>query len=247
MTVINKYSTVPLYHQLKDLILARIESGEYAADTQIPSEQDLCAEFDISRPTVRQAINELTAAGQLYKLKGKGTFVSKSRTLISMKEYNGFTDSVIDAKDPGSNRYVALETISVREMPKLADIFGLRPDSQQLFAKIVFLGMNENDTLSMNTSYIPLSMFPDILEDLKAKRPSHEILKGKYPLLPYHSKSSLDIIYTDQMEAAYLQVQPGQPLIRICNTLLARDGKAVEHVVTKYRADKCRLAFENHK
>lgn len=247
MTAINKYSTVPLYHQLKDLILERIEAGEFAADSQIPSEQDLCSEFDISRPTVRQAINELTTSGHLYKLKGKGTFVSKSKKLISMKEYNGFTDSVIDSKDPAGNRYVSFETVTVRDFPKLADVFSLRADSQQPFAKVTFLGMSEADVLSLNSSYIPLTLFPDILTDLKEKRPSHEILKGKYPLLPYHSKSSLDVIYTDQLEAAHLQVQPGQPLIRICNTLLARDGKAVEYVVTKYRADKCRLVFENHK
>jgi GntR family transcriptional regulator len=49
------------------------------------------------------------------------------------------------------------------------------------------------------------------------------------------------------MEASQLHVQPGQPLIRIINTLRARDGKAVELVVTKYRADKCKLMFDTHR
>lgn len=247
MTSINKYSNVPLYHQLKDLILEMIESGEYKADSKIPSEQDLCEQYDISRPTVRQAINELTTSGHLYKLKGKGTFVSRSKSLISMKEYNGFTDSVIDSKDPSANNYVSFEVLNAHDMPKLTEIFSLRPDTVNEFAKITFLGTHLDDIISLNTAYLPLALFPDIMDDLRNKRPSHEILKGKYPLLPYHSKSTLDVIYTDQQEAAYLQVQPGQPLIRISNTLYARDGKAVEHVVTKYRADKCRLAFENHK
>ena len=86
MVAINKYSNVPLYCQLKNLIIKKIESGEFEADQKIPSEQDFCDKYDISRPTVRQAINELTAAGQLYKMKGKGTFVAAQKTYISIKD-----------------------------------------------------------------------------------------------------------------------------------------------------------------
>ena len=69
--MINKYSNVPLYSQLKNLIIDKIENGEYLPDSKIPSEQDLCEMYDISRPTVRQAISELTNSGYLYK-KRKG-------------------------------------------------------------------------------------------------------------------------------------------------------------------------------
>ena len=81
MVAINKYSNVPLYCQLKNLIVKKIENGEFEADKKIPSEQDFCEQYNISRPTVRQAINELTATGQLYKLKGKGTFVSAQKPI----------------------------------------------------------------------------------------------------------------------------------------------------------------------
>ena len=57
--MINKFSNIPLYLQLKDLILKKIENNEYPPNTQIPSEQDLCKLYDISRPTVRQAISDL--------------------------------------------------------------------------------------------------------------------------------------------------------------------------------------------
>ena len=65
MVAINKYSNVPLYCQLKNLILETIYNGDFEADQKIPSEQDFCEQYNISRPTVRQAINELTSIGQL--------------------------------------------------------------------------------------------------------------------------------------------------------------------------------------
>ncbi len=246
MTTMNKYSSVPLYFQLKTMIQEKIENSDYAADSKIPSEQDLCEQFDISRPTVRQAISELTSSGHLYKLKGKGTFVSKQKTLIHIKDYNGFTDSILDSKNPGAFHFLSMEQRTNKNFSKLNDVFSIRPDVSVDFACIVWAGLQNEEVISVNESWIPLSMFPDILEDLQAKKSSQDILKGKYPLLPYHAHSVLDIIHTDTAEAARLQVQPGQPLIRITNTLQARDGKTVELVVTKYRADKCKLLFESH-
>lgn len=247
MTNINKYSSVPLYFQLKTMVLEKIEGGEYAADSKIPSEQDLCEELDISRPTVRQAISELTSSGHLYKMKGKGTFVSKQKSLINIKDFNGFTDSILDSKNPSAHQFLSMEQTSNRAFPKLNEVFSIRPDVSVDFACIVWVGMQGDDIISLNESWIPLALFPDILEDLANRKSSQDILKGKYPLLPYHAHSVMDIIHTDPVEASRLHVQPGQPLMRILNTLHARDGKAVELIVTKYRADKCKLIFENHR
>jgi len=116
LQVINKYSNVPLYSQLKNLIIQKIESGEYAGDTRIPSEQEFCDMYGISRPTVRQAINELTSNGYLYKQKGKGTFVTKAKTKVNIKNYSGFTDSVLDSQDRSKHNVLTLHTINSGQM-----------------------------------------------------------------------------------------------------------------------------------
>ena len=139
MVDINKYSNVPLYCQLKNLILDKIEKGEFKADSKIPSEQDFCERYDISRPTVRQAINELTASGHLYKLKGKGTFVSTRKTHIHIKDYSGFTDSILDSKDPAEKNIVSMEITSSDKDKKLSELFGLKPDMPADFAAITYI------------------------------------------------------------------------------------------------------------
>jgi GntR family transcriptional regulator len=138
--------------------------------------------------------------------------------------------------------------VDLNETPFLKDIFGAPGTSASAeYAEIKYLTAENNSVLSCNTSYIPLALFPDLLEDLKERKPSYDILKGKYPLIPARSRSSLEIVYTDQTDAPYLQVQPGLPIIMITNTLYSKSGQPVEHIVAKYRADKCKLIFEHNK
>ena len=61
-------------------------------------------------------------------------------------------------------------------------------------ACIVWVGTQGEEIVSLNESWIPLGLFPDILDDLALKKSSQDILKGKYPLLPYHARSVMDII-----------------------------------------------------
>jgi GntR family transcriptional regulator len=246
--VINKYSNVPLYSQLKGLIIQKIESGEYAGESKIPSEQELCEQYDISRPTVRQAINELTNNGYLYKEKGKGTFVAKTKSKVDIKNYTGFTDSILDSQNPGQHDILSIRTIMQEELSSLETLFGTQTNSQQHeYAEIRFVTVDKNSVLSLNTSYIPLWLFPEIIGDIKSNKPSYDIMRGKYPLLPVKTKSTMEVIFTSQLEAQYLQVQTGLPLIKVENLLYSKSGQAVEFVVAKYRADKCLLVFENNK
>lgn len=246
--VINKYSNVPLYSQLKYLIIKKIDSGEYKEESKIPSEQELCEQYDISRPTVRQAISELTNNGYLYKEKGRGTFVAKSKSKIDIKNFTGFTDSILDSQDPGQHDILSLRAVKQNDIPCLENQFSLQMNSQHSdFAEIKFVTIDKNSILSLNVSYIPLQLFPEIIEDIKAKKPSYDILRGKYPLLPNRTKSTLEVVFTDQSEAQYLQVQPGHPLIKVENLLYSKNGQPVEFIIAKYRADKCQLVFENSK
>jgi DNA-binding GntR family transcriptional regulator len=246
--MINKYSNIPLYSQLKQIILDKIASGEYQQDAKIPSEQELCEQYNISRPTVRQAINELTSNGYLYKEKGKGTFVARRKSKIDIRDYTGFTDSILDSQNPGQHNIISIRRIKQNELAMLEKHFeGYSQSQRNEYAEIKYSVMEKDRVLSYNVSYIPLFLFPEIIDDIRDKKPSYDILRGKYPLLPVRTTSTLEIVYTEQSEAQYLKVQPGHPLIKVENTLYSKIGQVVEFVIAKYRADKCRLIFENSK
>lgn len=246
--MINKFSSVPLYLQLKDLIIKKIESNEFPPNTQIPSEQDLCESYKISRPTVRQAINELTSSGYLYKEKGRGTFVYGKKNIIDIKDFSGFTDSILDCQSPAEKQIVEITTVESTSIGILNRIFGYNAGMPMaLITYLSSINNEANEVYSLNKSYIPLNLFPEIIEQLKSGKSSIDILRGKYPLIPDKSRSILEIVFADQYDSPILKVQPGQPLIQLQNTLYSKSGQAVEYIYSKYRADNCRLLFENSK
>lgn len=246
--MINKFSSIPLYLQLKDLIIKKIEDNEFPANSQIPSEQDLCQMYDISRPTVRQAVSELTNSGYLYKEKGKGTFVYGRKNVIDIKNYSGFTDSILDCQTPAEKNIIDLKNMESSSASQLNEIFNF--NSSMAVAEITYLSFinnQRNEVYSLNKSYISLSLFPEIISQLKDGKSSIDILRGKYPLIPDKSRSILEIVFADQNDSPLLRVQPGQPLIKLQNTLFSKSGQPVEYIISKYRADNCRLLFENSK
>jgi GntR family transcriptional regulator len=68
----------PLYEQIAQILASRIAEGVYPPRRRIPSEADLCAEFNVSRPTARAAVQLLVERGLVHTVRGKGTYVVDS-------------------------------------------------------------------------------------------------------------------------------------------------------------------------
>lgn len=71
----------PLYTKVSEYVMTKIESGEWPVGHMLPTEMELCAQFGISRPSVRTALLSLVNAGHLVRVKGKGTFVTTPQRL----------------------------------------------------------------------------------------------------------------------------------------------------------------------
>ena len=91
-------AAVPLYHQLADLFRQRIVKGVWKQGEKLPSLEQLVAEFEVARVTVRQAIERLTRDGLVSPQRGRGTFVTGA---------------------PSSDRWLRVETT----LKNLADVY----------------------------------------------------------------------------------------------------------------------------
>ena len=85
-------SIVPLYKQLKDLILKEIKEGKLKTNQKIPTEQELSEKYQISRMTVRKALAQLVDEEVLAKKQGKGTFVQEPKIVEDLDNANSFTN-----------------------------------------------------------------------------------------------------------------------------------------------------------
>ncbi len=69
----------PVYIQIHNDIKRSIESGKWSVGDRIPSERELAVEFNVSRMTLRQAIQTLVEEGILERFVGSGTFVANQK------------------------------------------------------------------------------------------------------------------------------------------------------------------------
>ena len=93
LVMLNSRSPIPLYHQLADIILAKIRSAEYLPGDRIPSENELAARYRIGRPTVRQATDLLIRKHFLIRKRGSGTFVCERHEPVDLFSLAGTTSA----------------------------------------------------------------------------------------------------------------------------------------------------------
>ncbi len=82
-------SPLPLYSQLREALLALLKSGEYREGDSFPTERELEQRFEVSRITVRRALDELVREGYLIAQQGRGTFVAKPACTPNEKLFPG--------------------------------------------------------------------------------------------------------------------------------------------------------------
>ncbi|MBZ7658798.1 GntR family transcriptional regulator, partial [Klebsiella oxytoca] len=75
MKTLIKSSQIPLYQQVVEWIRESIYSGELVEDDRIPSEFQIMDMLEVSRGTVKKAVDQLVREGVLVQVQGKGTFV----------------------------------------------------------------------------------------------------------------------------------------------------------------------------
>ncbi|MGJ8453970.1 GntR family transcriptional regulator [Pseudothermotoga sp. U03pept] len=116
----------PMYKVVKEYILSKIRKGELAAEERIPSEKELMDLFQVSRITVRKAIDELALEGYIYRLQGIGAFVQKPSSKIqpvSSKLVGVFLTTASDVLSVGILRGVEeyLSTLDFHPVVQFSD------------------------------------------------------------------------------------------------------------------------------
>lgn len=100
---LNRNSNVPLYLQLKNLIISKIKSGELKPGSVMQTENDICKTYKISRYPVRQAMGELVAEGYLTRKRGKGTFVTDKAPTFQSRDKSKVVGLILPNLGPGFN------------------------------------------------------------------------------------------------------------------------------------------------
>jgi GntR family transcriptional regulator len=106
--MIDSALALPLYHQVAGILRQRIDEGVYPAGVRLNSEDELAAEFDVSRATVRQAMSELALEGLVVRRRGRGTFVEEAGRPVLRQRFRGSLSDLIAESHRTTTRNVTV-------------------------------------------------------------------------------------------------------------------------------------------
>lgn len=239
---LDKHSSIPLYAQLKDLLLNRIQQGVYAPGLQIPSELALCAELELSRPTVRQAISELVSEGTLYIEKGKGTFVAPDPERIELQRFQAFTFSFLLQN--------SLDQMLIRQVQRLSTDESLEKEfgadvSTAGFWQVDWVLRNRDTVYGWCRVAIPVMMFPNLAEDLEKGKQMLDIVANKYAYLPQKGQLRMLVRAATDEEASQLDISRRSPVLSARSCLTSRSGHICEVVSVVFRPDLVEISQDS--
>ncbi len=232
--ILDKRAHLPLYFQLKAIIEERIDSGEWKPGQLVPSERELCAQYRVSRITVRQALAELVNAGRLVRDQGRGTFIAPPRLEQRLTRLTSFTQDMQARGKKPSSRILRFETIPAP--PAVARILRLSSGSNVLLLER--LRLTDGEPMAIETAYLPPEKCPGLDAKSLEGRSLYRTLTEKYDIVPVRAEQQLEAVACPAPEAKLLGIRKASPVLHIHRTTYSRDGQPFEHVESFYRGDK---------
>ena len=165
------------YEWVKQEIKGKIERLEWKANQVIPSENKLCQQYDVSRITIRRAMDELVHEGVLYRIKGKGCFVRETST-DKLSYIYSFTEAVKHQGRIPSKRQLYFEKEKAGE--EYAETFGMDPEENVYVLKCLYFA--DGVPYCVSTSIMPEVLFPKLEFFDFNKNSLYEVLKTFYQL-----------------------------------------------------------------
>jgi GntR family transcriptional regulator len=234
MKNLDKNSPIPLYFQMAELIKNKIENNEWKINKIVPSELKLCEDFQISRGTVRQAINYLIQEGYLYRRQGLGTFACKPSHVLSV---SSFYCVEFDGKSQQKRlkRKILSKKIIIPNY-RVKKIMALK-SNQELY-QIKGLLLLDSIPIAMESFYLLKELFPNLhSKDLSTMAP-YEVFMRKYNLKISEVRESFSIKKLDKKTADKLGLLGGANALLV-NRLAYLDNTIFEYRQSIIRTDKC--------
>jgi GntR family transcriptional regulator len=221
---LDKGIPMPLYEQLRQGLLAAIMDGTIPTGSKMPTEEELCEAYGISRPVVRQAYKALIESGHVERRRGAGTFVRSSNSRgrfidkqLSYKEEMavlGFTHKTVLLKK---------EWLDAKEVFCGTNI----PYSGRVF-RLVRMRYAEEKPFVLVENYIPESVFPDIDTYDFEQNSLYETMEREYGEHVVRSHRKIAAILADCLIAEKLEIKENAPVMYVENLVFDQYERAID-------------------
>lgn len=228
---IDKSSPMPLYRQVEQFLEKKIISGIWEVGKQLPTEQELSKEFNVSTITVKRGIIELVNKGYLFRQRGKGTFVSKTakgqdiNSLISLT--NGSEEK---------HAHLLLDFDVRTEKEEITKSLGLQPGEKVICIKR--LKVEKDEPMALEYTYLSYNKFfslksSDIHDDL-----IYNVLEKDFQILLGRARLYIKPCLLSDEEAKILKVKKENPVFEWERFTYTQDEEVIEYSKFYVRQDK---------
>lgn len=225
---------VPLYFQLKNIILNDIQNHLFSVGDAIPTENELVKYYQISRSTVRQAISELVQEGWLTRQASKGTFVtSPEKHSNSIRSYEPFYQQI---QRLGQTPRTELLDLSVITPPaEIAEQMHLAPD-QKVISMFRRRFADETPMVTLQ-NYIPYDLCAFILSYDFRVHSLYELLSSNPATCIKNTQTTVSACSASPEDIRLLNVTKHSPMLYFHNVAVTENDLIVDFAYAHYRGD----------
>ena len=219
-------SGAPLYLQLQRVLRSAIESHVLSPDEALPPERDLAEAYNVSRVTVRKALDGLVHARLLTRRQGAGTFVA-ARVEKNFATISSFSEDMLSRGRQPHSEWIGRSEGTV--MPEEALALGLSPGSPVY--RLSRIRYADGESMALEHATVP----KDSLESLEAVGESlYDALGAARPVRVLQRLRA--VLFTPD-QAELLGIENGSPGLEIERRGFAAEGRTVEFTKSYYRGD----------
>jgi GntR family transcriptional regulator len=240
MDLIARGSKLPFYHQLYEILHGKIVRGEWKPGDTLPPESELIEQYQVSRVTVRQALDILVNEGLIYRQQGRGTFVAHPAVEHGLVRLINFTQDMCNRGfEPGTK---VLFSALVPAPPDIAEKLQIEPGEE--LACLERLRLADGEPMSIEKSNLIHRYCPGVLQHDFTSDSLREFLDHTYGIRWAYAKQVIRAVLASSDLAHLLSVRPKSPLLYVERVSFTEQNIPLEFLRIYYRADRYSLYSE---
>jgi GntR family transcriptional regulator len=229
---------IPIYIQIHDEIKKKIEDGQWKIGERLPSERDLSELFDVSRMTLRQAIQTLSDEGILDKRVGAGTFVASKRVVEKMSGPTSFSEIMESQGRVPSSKTIAYYVTS----PTQSEIQNLKISEGSKVVRMERIRYADNIPICFEVATIPEELVNQFSkEDITSK--FYQTLEKKGFKLG-GSEHTISATIANEQISDFLSIKRGSAILRLRQISYFENRLPFEYVRTQYAGSRFEFFME---
>ncbi len=235
---LDKSTPIPLYYQLKEILLEFVRHSP--PGSCLPTEEQLCSIYQISRPTARQAIKDLEVTGNVVRIKGKGTFIAEPKVRQSIMSAVEVFEDIMS----GSGRQVGIKLLELRHSgceERGCRGLDLSPGTEVYVLRRLL--SVDGIPMVMSLSHLPVARFPDLEGKNLEAMPLSRLITEEYGYKITKVLKTLEAKVISDFEANLFGLKKGSPVQYVETTSFLERDIPIEFTMERYRADKNQISF----